>query len=430
MAKLPPFVAYPSASWRRSLTAQEWETLQSAWYSLAQIYLGLSDADFQKALKDSDSSVEFVSSVVHEASSSGDSHQPPPALLKAVFLLFSRIIRLKPTSALLDFSFLADLVKVYPKRVTTPVLSYAFAAQPTAIEASLTTLKKTLIRELDVGIKGDLKLAESLLAPLNSLLHASPHTCTFFLAGSDFFDALVVGYRVMNPPLRNVILTTVYLCLIGLTEISPPKWSMLNDELFSLKTAADTHKQGPLNVNDSLVPELVTSTPILKVLFRRAEAAGTVTDNLKKRMDALAPFKKGAMIRPKRLVRRKVDKGKGKETHQDIQADMHIHRMSQITQVQDLFPDLGAGFVSKCLDEYRDDVEQVVANLLGESLPPHLASADRNEPLYVFFFFFAVIIYTPSFLLTFPQILARSTTTHRSCASLPTTATTYTQKCL
>ena len=394
MAKLPSFVAYPSASWRRSLTTQEWETLQSAWCSLSQIYLGLSDTDLQKALKESDSSVAFVSSVVREASSTGgDPHPPSPALLKAAFLLSSRIIRLKSTSALLDFSFLANLAKVHPKRITAPVLSQAFAAHTTAIETSLTALKKTLIRELDAGIKGDLKLAESRLAQLNSLLHASPHTCTFFLAGSDFFDALVVGYRVMNPPLRKVILTTVYLCLIGLTETSPPKWSMLNDELFSLKAAADAHKQGPLNVNDSLVPELVTSTPILKTLLRRAEATGSATDNLKKRIDALAPFKKGAMVRPKRLVRRKVDKGKGKETHQDVQTDMHVHRMSQITQVQDLFPDLGAGFVSKCLDEYGDDVEQVVSNLLGESLPPHLAGADRNEPLYVSFNHYLHVIF-------------------------------------
>jgi activating signal cointegrator complex subunit 2 len=158
---------------------------------------------------------------------------------------------------------------------------------------------------------------------------------------------------------------------------------MLSDELYALKEAADAHKAGPLNVNDSLVPELVTSTPLLKILLRRAEDSGAATDNLKKRITALESFKKGAMVRPKRLVRRKVDKGKGKETQQDVDADIHVHRMSQITQVQDLFPDLGAGFVAKCLDEYGDDVEQVVANLLGESLPPHLASADRSEPLYV-----------------------------------------------
>ena len=52
-----------------------------------------------------------------------------------------------------------------------------------------------------------------------------------------------------------------------------------------------------------------------------------------------------------------------------------------ITQIQDLFPDLGAGFIVKCLYEYNDDIEQVTAHLLEESLPPHLAEADRSEKL-------------------------------------------------
>jgi activating signal cointegrator complex subunit 2 len=84
-----------------------------------------------------------------------------------------------------------------------------------------------------------------------------------------------------------------------------------------------------------------------------------------------------------------LDKGKGKITQQEVNADIHVHKMSQITQVQDLFPDLGSGFVSKCLDEYGEDVEQVVANLLSETLPPHLANADRSESLYVIIFLFS-----------------------------------------
>lgn len=57
--------------------------------------------------------------------------------------------------------------------------------------------------------------------------------------------------------------------------------------------------------------------------------------------------------------------------------------MSIVTQIQDLFPDLGAGFIVKCLDEYNDDIEQVTAHLLEDSLPAHLAAADRSEKLYV-----------------------------------------------
>jgi activating signal cointegrator complex subunit 2 len=57
--------------------------------------------------------------------------------------------------------------------------------------------------------------------------------------------------------------------------------------------------------------------------------------------------------------------------------------MSLISQVQDLFPELGSGFVVRLLDEYNDDVEQVVAHLLESSLPAHLENGDRSEVLYV-----------------------------------------------
>jgi len=61
-----------------------------------------------------------------------------------------------------------------------------------------------------------------------------------------------------------------------------------------------------------------------------------------------------------------------------------VHRMSLVTQVQDLFPDLGAGFVLKLLDEYGDDVEQVTAHLLDDTLSPQLQSANRNEQAPIF----------------------------------------------
>jgi activating signal cointegrator complex subunit 2 len=52
-----------------------------------------------------------------------------------------------------------------------------------------------------------------------------------------------------------------------------------------------------------------------------------------------------------------------------------------VSQVLDLFPDLGSGFVVKLLDEYGDEVEQVISHLLEGSLPAYLESADRSEEL-------------------------------------------------
>lgn len=386
-SSLPPLTPFPEASWQQRLSSDDWSALVQAWTVLSQAYLSLSDGDFKRAAAKNESVTVFVSTFVAETAASSSAPAPastPTPLLKAAFQLASRLLTLSPPTQLLDHQFLSSLARVYSKKRTAPLIAELFEAHGAAIESSLASLKKLLIPHIEAGIKGDLKLVDSRLCIVNSLLYASPRACAFFLAGSDFFDGLVACFRVMNPPLRKAIVATTYLCLVGLTEAEPPKWAMLSDQLFVLKNAADAHKQGPLNANDSLVAELVTATPLLKILLRRAEMSHATTESFKKRVTALESFKKGPMVRPRRLVRRKLDKGKGRETQGEVQAELHVHRMSQITQIQDLFPELRSGFVSRCLDEYAEDVEQVVANILGETLPPHLTSADRSETLYVF----------------------------------------------
>ncbi|KAI5467083.1 hypothetical protein BGZ63DRAFT_344721 [Mariannaea sp. PMI_226] len=385
MPSSTPFAPFPKPAWRQRLNTQEWESLLEAWTVLCHALLALSDKDFKAALSSDESVAVFLTSFAEATAEAGTSSlgSHSATLMKAVFQLSTRILTFSAQlyPQLLAFPFIADLGRIFPRRVTVPLIAQVFRLHSSLVESSLLSLKKLLIPNLEAGIKGDLKLVESQLSRLNHMLHVSPDACTLFLAGSDFFDGLTTCFVVMNPPLRNIIITTTHLCLVGLIDAEPPKWAMLSDQLYTLKSAADAHKAGPLNVNDSLVPELVTNTPLLKIILRRAEDSGAATENLKKRITALEAFRKGAMVRPKRLMKRKVDKGKDRETQEHAEAEMHVHKLSQISQIQDLFPDLGSGFVAKCLAEYGDDVEQVVANLLGESLPTHLAKADRTEPL-------------------------------------------------
>ncbi|PHH73121.1 hypothetical protein CDD80_4030 [Ophiocordyceps camponoti-rufipedis] len=369
---LPPLAPFPEPEWRQHLNSSELESLIEAWHVVSSAYLSLPDDVFAAG---SSSVAVFVSSFVREVAASSEMLALTTSLLRPVFQLCERLVSLSCSSFLADWVFLSSLAGIYPKKRTATLISRLFASHTAAIESSLGSLKKSLLPHLTAGTKGDLKLVESRLSGINPLLHASPQASAFLLAGSDFFDGLVVCFRVMNPPLRKVIVATTYLCLIGLTEGEPPRWAMLGDQLFALKSAADAHKQGILNVDDSLVAELVTVTPLLQTLLRRVDGAGASEQLLTNRIKALEPFRKGPMIRPRRKTR--VDKGKGRAT----QAEMQFDQMSKITQIQDLFPDLGAGFISRCLDEYGQDAEQVVASLLGESLPIHLASADRSEPL-------------------------------------------------
>ncbi|PSR80486.1 hypothetical protein BD289DRAFT_373959 [Coniella lustricola] len=386
---LPPFAPFPSAAWKELLSIDEWNASLVAWISLAEAHLSLNDTRFSKQTLHDESVSIFLVSYMREVAGHGSALLGPSAeaksLMKASFRLTTRILSsAAPPLPLIQWEFLSDLSRVHGKRKASPILSRLFEPQTGAATLSLAALKKYLIKNLDDGIQGDLKTVEQRLSRLNHLIHASADTASFFLAGSEFLDGLINGYKVMNPPLRKVIITTTYLSLVGLVESDPPKFSMLTDQLYSLKTAAEAHKAGPTNANDSLVPELVSSTPILQQLEHKLDTSGVEHARAKRGLKDLAMWKKpGAGLRPKKLIRRKIDKGKGSAAadHDAMTGELHMHRMSQITQIQDLFPELGSGFVLKLLDEYSDDSEQIIAHLLEDSLPPHLKIADRSEQI-------------------------------------------------
>lgn len=394
---LPSFAPFPEAPWRDHIVPVEWESCLSTWLALTEAYLSLPESDLLRHIKQDESITSFQSSFVKEIAVSGTtilgSSQTAALLLRQCFLLCSRLLHLSSTpSRLLAWEFLSDFSRVYGKKNAAQLVQ-AVSQKPEA-EASLQGLKKSLIRLLDSGVKGDLTSLETSLKRLNHLIHTSPHVAAFFLAGSDFLDGLVSCFRVMNPPLRKTIVTTAYLCLIGLTEGDSPKNSTLADQLYSLKAAADAHKAGPLNANDSMVAELVTVTPILKQVQQRLEQSDTGITRIKPVITALEGYRKpGASVRPKHLIKRKVDKGKGimVDDPDDLPREIRVHRMSQISQIQDLFPELGSGFVSQLLDEYSDNTEQVVAHLLEDSLPSHLAGADRTRELSVLAAVFAIV---------------------------------------
>ncbi|XP_044144456.1 activating signal cointegrator 1 complex subunit 2 [Bufo gargarizans] len=53
---------------------------------------------------------------------------------------------------------------------------------------------------------------------------------------------------------------------------------------------------------------------------------------------------------------------------------------SLVSQVKDLLPDLGEGFILRCLEEYGHNPEGVINHLLEENLSPHLQELDRSMP--------------------------------------------------
>ncbi|KAK0666637.1 hypothetical protein QBC41DRAFT_366769 [Cercophora samala] len=389
--RLPAFALFPLSAWRDQLLADEWTTCLDAWVALIDSHLSLSDADFTSVSAKDESLPTFLTSFTRETAQNGvgilGSSPSAKRLLRDTYQLITKLLQSSaPPSNLAQWDFLSDVSTVYGKKKTTILLDTLSPSSQSYLETSLAGLKKFLIKNLDADLSGgDLSGIQSRLERVNNLIHASPFVAEYFLAGSDFLDGLLSCYKITNPPLRRSLISTLYVCLIGLADAQ--KVGPLTDHLYSLKTAADTHKSGPLNVNDSLVAELVTSTPLLQQLSRKLDP--NTSSRTTSVISSLATFKKPTSStlfppKPKRLIKRKIDKGKSLALpgdDQDQDQEIHIHRLSSISQIQDLFPELGSGFISKLLDEYHDSTEQVIAHLLEGSLPPHLSSLDRSEDL-------------------------------------------------
>ncbi|KAI8144196.1 hypothetical protein BJV82DRAFT_608644 [Fennellomyces sp. T-0311] len=81
-------------------------------------------------------------------------------------------------------------------------------------------------------------------------------------------------------------------------------------------------------------------------------------------------------------------KGRGKKEQPSIvtqpvdipsqDAAANIDEVANISQIHDLFPDLGEGFVRACLAHNNNDVEVVIMQLLDNNLPPALDKLDRT----------------------------------------------------
>ena len=351
---------------------EEWELCMDSWLILTQRYLLLSTKDFQlKGVKDS-SFPQFLTSYVK--------HPPSPSkpsakiLSKNCFLLVHRTfsnVKSIPIS-LLDWNFWTDFSLVYVgRKVLSKLLAETWIKENMDTNSTMTRYKSALIRALEVGhLNPEL---ENLLPKTLALLRSCYPYGQFLMLGSDFIDALAAAYGE-KPRLQKKLQTIAYFSLMSLMGLERPRISTLLDHLYSLNSSASQR--------DSLIKGLVESTPLLQKL--RINASGSESGRAKSLIESLKGFETNPDGRMKKPVRRKIDKGKGKSRENyghGTSGNIHVHKLSLITQIQDLFPDLGSGFVMRLLEEYNDDTEQTTVHLLEDSLPPHLKAADHSETL-------------------------------------------------
>lgn len=368
-----PWLSFPPAGIRKSIMPEEWHICLNSWILLAENHLLLSTKGFDLKVKKNHSLVQFL--VSYAKNSSEPTNAKENELRRKSFLLIHRTqSEVKPTpEPLLEWAFLADLSRVYPKSTVLPRLLVDVWRQETLDERfSMRTHKVDLIQQLEHNITvGGL---EELLASVATLLRTCYSYGQFLMLGSDLIDALSTAYKNLKAKIpKQKIVAVSYFCLLSLTEPDRPRISTLLDHLYGLKTTSS---------DDSLLKAVVESTPLLQKL--RTRTAGPEATRAKALIESLKAFEKLPDGRPKKPVRRKIDKGKRKDRDQyghESTGSIHVHKLSLVAQVQDLFPHLGSAFVVKLLDEYHDDTERITAHLLDDSLPQHLNALDRTENL-------------------------------------------------
>ncbi len=367
-----PWLSFPPASLKQSIMPDEWQLCLDSWLLLAQNSLQLSAKAFSLKVSKDLSLVEFL---ISYAKNSQATDAKEKDMRKKCFLLFHRVLSevKPPPPLLLEWAFLAHLSRVYAKsKALSTLLIDVWKREALDERLSMRDHKSQFILELEKSFRGG--DSEELLTSVVALLRACYPYGQFLMLGSDLIDALATAYKnAQTKDMKHKFVVVTYFSLVSLMDPDRPRISTLLDHLYSLKAPA-----GP----DSLLAELIVSTPLLRKM--QALISGPEAPRAKSLIESLKAFEKLPDGRSRNPVGRKIDKGKRIDHDhygQDSAGGIHVHKLSLITQIQDLFPDLGSSFIVKLLDEYADNTEQVTAHLLDDTLPPHLSTLDRTSNL-------------------------------------------------
>ncbi|KAJ5594218.1 uncharacterized protein N7459_000426 [Penicillium hispanicum] len=387
MAEFPPLAPVPSPAVRRTIPSDDWEACLDAWMALLGIRLNASDQQFRDAAVQDLPAVSFLGSFYQHAAA-GDSdlqHGPRARKLRKLCFLATRRYMLgisNPPDGLLNWRLLGNLCCCFPSSAAlkTTLLS-AWAMHHGQISSSIEKAKSMVIKQLPSASSSPNSEIISDIRRLTILASSLPPCGQVLMAGSDFLDTLSETYQApkTREELRKILVANLYVGLVALLKEPSTNLSLLLDQLFSLKAAAGVGAP-KMKKEPTILSDLVCSSDLLLRLERY------LTSHPQKRgQDLLASLRAYQMeskpLHHRYQRRKRVDKGKGASSGLEIPDELHAHKMSLVSQVQDLFPDLGSAFVVRLLDAYSDNPETVVAHLLDDSLPSELHDLDRSEQL-------------------------------------------------
>ncbi|KAJ5668194.1 uncharacterized protein N7477_006764 [Penicillium maclennaniae] len=351
MAEFPPLAPVPSPAVRRSILSDDWESCLDAWMMLLGIRLNASEEQFKTAGCKDLPVVSFLDSFYQYAAAGDPDLQAGPKarqLRKLCFLATRRYILglPKPPEGLLNWQFLGNLCCCYPSsNALKTSLSTAWDMHHEQISSSLEKAKSMVTSQLLLGGKSADSKITSNIRSLTILASVLPPCGQLLMAGSDFLDTLVEAYDAQpREQLRKIIVANVYVGLVSLLKEPSTNLSLLLDQLFGLKAGAGVGTPR-MKKEATLLSDLVCSSDVLQRLEKY------LTSHPQKRGEDLLASLRAYQMETRALHhryqrRKKIDKGKGVSSGSLIPDELHAHKMSLVSQVQDLFPDLGSAFVT------------------------------------------------------------------------------------
>lgn len=379
MAQLPPIVPFPSALVREKIPLELWISCIDVWRSLLNAHLLLSIKDFRTSITPSSSLLPFLESFLDQtADGSNDPKLKQAQVLRhSVYLVARRaLLEGDPVpNRLLHWSFLANLCTVFRgNEDLSTVIREAWLRNAPALNDSVNAYKHELVAPLDSGKPNAIDIQKLHRLVQFGRLHL-PALRTI-VVGSNFVDSVASAYSTMTQDLQTSFVVLLYQCLTGLVHGTEPNISLFVDHMYSLKTSNTKEKP-------SLIIDLISNTPLLSKAERHILGSDQSQSRARDLLADLHKLRQPSVHRTKRRRPRKTTAmGHGKDDGHGHVANtdgMHVHRLSLVTQIQDLFPHLGMAFITRLLDEYDNDVETVTAHLLDGSLPPHLQQAHETE---------------------------------------------------
>ena len=397
-SQLPPLAPYPPASIRQSLSAGDWQACLDAWILNLTYRLRLNDRDFKSTAPDAG---DFCSSFFQNCRHGGSDNSSAEQKLRRLSFDFSRRLlkavgadqALYSSMSIALFPFLADFCAAFHG---TAGLKLALQEAWPGLSSNITSAAESeKIRQMKLMTTTRGSIPEDALVSLqrtSRIVQELPNLGTVFMSGDDYLDALSLTYN-QSPEqgleaIQKAATENLHVCLWSLTQAQPVMTSLLLDQLFNLKTISSENpsKGKPDNQalsQPSILSSLICSTSFLQRLkaffadpkvphHARAQSMIASLSTYHQQMAHLHP--------PPRRRIRKTRKGKGVgHGHTDASHEMHIHAMTQVSTLQELFPDLTPAYLLRLLDHFNNDVENVTAALLEpESLPPYLADQDAE----------------------------------------------------